>query len=174
MNDEYALHPDVEELLHITPEEKTELDDAFELTRATISEIEDQIVQVAQASPFKATVYIPPYPEAGGAAREDLYLIMEHALGSYRFQWFLDVTRDGLEDSFSRFGDESRTMTFELVEAGTNDQPPQISIRDARSMPTVDGNGQVLTLTQSTVERIPSTYRNVLGWLPETLAGYSE
>lgn len=168
----FTLHPEAAELLRITPDEEQKINDALAYAWEYMAEIEAAIIQVTNPRPDKVVLHIPTFAENGGVLKEDLYAALEITLGRNRFDRFLKTSGTDLEANFSRFGEASRTMVFELA-YGQRGEAPQLKIKDGWVVELEPGVRQV-TATESTVSNLPPKYTAYLAWLPEYVAAYAE
>jgi len=165
VSDEFALNPEVAELLKITPEEETFINDAFAATKDFIEQMQMAIMRVQAVQPGKVHVHIPAFPEEGGIIREDLHLALEATLGGDRFDRFMEVTEKGLESSFHAFGELARTIVFEVVYPDGSDFP-LLQIRDGW-IREEDALTRQVTAIETTVAELPEAYVKYIEWLPE-------
>jgi hypothetical protein len=165
VTEDYALNPDVAELLRITPEEEAMINDALAYAEAVVKIIEDESTTLASPNPDKVIVRIPAFPEEGAIVREDLYGALEITLGAHRFDRLMDVSEEELENSYHRFGDASRTIIFQLV-YGDEDELPQLTIKDGWIIQEEDGT-RLIQATESTVDVLPSEYADYADSLPQ-------
>ena len=171
VNDDYSLNADVAEVLQISPQEKTMVDDALGTTYDTMTQLEAKLLTVKQSSPDKVTLYVPPYAKDGAAVREDLYAALETTLGPQRFDRFVDITSEKLADSYHYFGTASRTMIFEMTYPSDPNEKPYVVIKDGWIVPNGDSSRSV-NVKESAVHEIPDTYVVYSAWLPDTMAAY--
>ena len=167
VDDTLDVHPDLVEMLRITPQEKALIKDIFDYVRTNLSEAEMDQALITEQKPERITFSIPPYPEVGRQLREDLYASLEQTLGTPRFDRMVDVAEEEMRASFGYFGEAQRTLTFEVIyPAREGDHPPYVLIRDGWVMP--DGDSVRLTkVTETAVTELPVTYRTYGDWLPE-------
>lgn len=171
LTEDFALHPDVVELLKITPEEEQNINDVLAYARKYLSDIEAAIITVTNPRPDKAILNIPTFAEDGKALQQDLYDALQVTLGANRFDRFLKVSEPGLKSSFYQFGEASRTMVFELVYEDGQEMP-QLKIKDGWVV-ELGPNMRQVTATESFVTNLPSQYLNYLAWLPDYVAMYA-
>lgn len=172
VNKDFTLSGDVAELLRVTPEERSMVDDALVTTRQNIAVIESDVMQVAESGPDKVKLYVPPYEEEGLAAREDLYAALEVTLGASRFDRFMDVANKSLEEQYNYFGRAARTMTFEVAYPSDQSIPPYLVIRDGWDIP--DGqSSHTIQIKESSVYELPPAYLAYLNLMPANVASYA-
>jgi hypothetical protein len=172
VNEDYALHPDVVELLHVTPSEISLVNDALAFTRNEILTRETAGMSVLDWSDDRVTLYAPPFEEEGTRIREDLYQAVEAALGGARFDRFVEVSDAGLHEAYHYFGQAMRTMTFEIAYADPAGQVPYLLIRDGWVIP--DGASKRSTkVAETAVVELPKMYQPYRGWLPESFSLFS-
>lgn len=166
---DFTLDPDVVGLLKITPAEESILNEAFATTSSFLNEMETALMRVTQPHEDKVIVHVPSYGEEGDVIREDLYLALEAVLGADRFDRLIEVSGEHLESSFVKFGDESRTVVFEVV-FQEGDNQPLLRIRDGRV--AEDDNGKrFVTATEEVVAVLPDEYLRYLDWWIPTTSG---
>jgi DNA-directed RNA polymerase subunit RPC12/RpoP len=170
--DDYSVNPDLAELLNMDPAEQSKLNDALRYTRTTLSQIEAQLVQVTEATPFKATLYVPPFEKEGQQLKEDLYGALESTLGGPRADRFHDVTQEEMEKSFDHFGMASRTLVFEVTPNPVDPNNPYLLIKDGWILP--DGeSARSISVKETAVWELPEDYHNYVSLLPENIAAYA-
>lgn len=173
VDDNFALHQDVVEVLQVKPAEKALVDDALIATRDTLSQMEMAMVTVTQTAPDKATLYIPAYAETGSQVRDDLYSALSTALGEARFSRLLDMTQTQLDKQYHYFGNAQRTMVFEQAVTAEDPQNPFLVIKDGWIRP--DGpNGRSYEVSETSVRELPKQYNTYLGLLPAYVAAYAK
>lgn len=171
VTDDFTVHPELAELLKVTPGEEQKINDALAYARDYLSKIEAAIIEITNPRPDKVILHIPTFSEDGKLLQEDLYTALEITLGENRFDRLLDVSETGLKSSFAQFGEASRTMVFELV-YGDENEMPQLKIKDGWVM-EIGPNTRAVTATESVVTNLPVKYSAYLTWLPDYVAVYS-
>ena len=167
---DFLLHPEAIELLKISPEEEAQINDLFAYARRYLTEIEAALLEVTNPRPDKVVLHIPTFPEEGAALRDDLYAALDVTLGQDRFDRFLTVSEAGLKASFSRFGEASRTMVFEL-DYTAGDVLPRLKIKDGWVV-ELGRDVRTLSAMESTVTNLPAEYHAYLAWLPEYVSAF--
>jgi DNA-directed RNA polymerase subunit RPC12/RpoP len=172
VTDDYTIHPDLVELLQINGSERAMINDAFRYTRDTLSQIEARLIQLTEATPFKATLYVPPFEKEGQQIREDLYYALESTLGGPRADRFHDVTQEELEKSFDHFGTASRTLVFEVTPNPTDPNSPYLMIKDGWILP--DGqSSRSVNVKETAVWEMPADYNTYVSLLPQNIQAYA-
>ncbi len=171
ITEDFTLHPDALDFLKITPDEERKVNDAFAYARRTLEEIEAAIITVTNPRPDKVILHIPPFPEDGKVLQEDLYAALDATLGEDRFDRFLQVSETGLQQSFYRFGEASRTMVFELA-YDAHSATPQLKIKDGWVI-DLGPNSRRVTAVESFVTNLPGKYNAYLAWLPDYVGAYA-
>lgn len=172
VNDDFTLHPDLAELLQVTPGEKEMMDDAFVATRQTISDLEESILSITENAPDRLTLYIPPYEDEGVALKEDLYGALEATLGANRFDRMVDVAQEQLEKQYHYFGTAARTLVFEVSPPQQEGEPAVLVIKDGWIIPD-GGNGRSVEVKESAVTELPRAYLAYLHHMPPNVAAYA-
>lgn len=167
---DFALHPDVIELLKITPDEQQNINDILQYARKYLTDIEAAVITVTNPRPDKVILHVPTFAEDGQVLKEDLYGALQVTLGPNRFDRFLKVSENGLKSSFYEFGEASRTMVFEMVYEPGQDMP-QLKIKDGWVV-ELDPNTRTVTAMESVVTNLPPKYLAYLAWLPDYLVTY--
>jgi len=173
LTEENDVHPDLVEMLRMTDEEKTLVQDIFNYVRAGFDTAELERVQVTERQENRITFSIPNYPDLGSGLKEDLFLALESTLGSSRFDRMVDVAGEEMRERFHYFGEASRTLTFEVIQPNNpGDHPPYVLIRDGWVIP--EGESIRLTkVTETAITTLPTAYHAYADWLPDTVYKYT-
>ncbi len=160
------VHPDLVEILRISPQERVMMHDALTHVRQGLLTTERSLVQVVARDHDYISFAVPAFPVQGQSLQEDLFLALEATLGSARFDRMLDVAGPRLREQMHYFGEASRTLTFRVIEpARAGDHPPYLLISDGWMIP--DGESVRLTkVTETAVMTLPETYQVYREWLP--------
>ena len=172
VDENFALHGDVVEVLNVKPEEKALVDDALIATHDTLAQMEKSMLTVTQSAPNKATLYIPAYAQEGEQARQDLYRALSAALGEARFTRLLDMTEQQLDKQYHYFGGAQRTMVFELASTPENPEDQFLVIKDGWIRPNGE-NGRTYEVSETSVRELPKQYAGYLGLLPSYVAAFA-
>jgi hypothetical protein len=173
LNENNEINPDLIEMLHMTDQEKSMVQDVFDYVRENISATELDNALITDQKPDQITFSIPTYADKGLALKEDLYLTLENTLGSPRFDRMVDVAGQDMREQFNYFGEASRTLTFEIVRPQKEgDHPPYLLIRDGWVVP--EGDSVRLTkVTEKAVTELPESYQAYKEFFPENLTQYA-
>lgn len=172
MNPDLNVNRDLVELLNLEPEEVAMLQDAMHYTLGSLYELEQALVRVESINERQAVLRVPPYPEQGQAAKEDLYLALEATLGPARMDRLVDVTEEEMARQFNHFGQGDRTLAFEVIDLQDEGIPPYLLIRDTWVLSEGD-SVRKSEITETAVFTVPPGYETFLPWLPETFAPYA-
>lgn len=172
VTDDFRLQPDIAELLQVTPNEKSLVDDALSATWHGMSDLETSLLSITESVPGKVTLYVPPYAEQGQNLREDLYAALETTLGASRFDRFMDVANEDLQKSYHYFGEASRTVIFEVTTPQDTRLPKYLVIKDGWIIPE-GPSSRAYKVTESAVNELPKPYLAYLNFLPEDVAAYA-
>ena len=151
-------------LLNITPTEQDELNDIFGYIYASMNEVEAVSMRANQPYEGKVILRIPPYVEDGDRLKEDLYAAMETSLGRPRFERFLEVSENQLQQHFHQFGQAARTIIFELGPPDTHGRDTLI-IRDGWIQDDEFGV-RTIHAKETVVNELPETYTAFQDFLP--------
>ncbi len=173
VNEALEVNPELTQLLRLSPEEKSKVQDVFNYIRTHITDAELERATIGEMTKDRITLNIPPYADVGEGYREDLYLTLEETLGGARFDRLIDVTGTELEQSFNYFGKAARNLTFEVIYPRAGEKfSPYLLIRDGWVIP--DGDSVRLTkVTETAVTSIPDSYKAYQDHLPENVIRYS-
>lgn len=172
VTDDYQMHPDVAEVLQVTPQEKGFVDDALHSTWQSMEQIEEAMLTVTESAPGKYTLHIPSYAKQGTELREDLYSALEKTLGTHRFDRFMDVTQDDLLKQYHYFGAASRTVIFEVTQPQDPRLPQYLVIKDGWIIP--DGqSSRSYQVTETAVNQLPRPYMAFVNFLPASVTAYA-
>jgi len=164
VTDEFAVSPEVANLLKITPEEEERLNYAFRATRLFLEEMQFAVMKVEEPRQDKVVVHIPSFADEGGLIREDLHSALAATLGPNRYDRFLEVSEGEMESSFQKFGEMSRTIVFDVVRVEGHEEP-LLKIRDGWI--EEDGpNRKLVNATETVVAELPAEYLAYIDWLP--------
>ena len=168
-----GVSADLAQVLRLNNAEVERLDAAFEGTRQVLWDIEAEGVMVETPSPEQVRLAIPPYPEEGELVREVLYDELAQTLGAARFDRFLQVAGDGLEERFEYFGDVDRLLEFEAM-PDDGSGLSQLFVRDERVIPDPeDPLRQNIIASERIVSELPEEYWPYRDWLPETVTRFT-
>jgi hypothetical protein len=172
VSEDITLNKEVVEMLRITPTEEASINQAFYTTRVFLDQMEAALMTVQESRDDKVILHVPSFEREGEMVREDLYLVLERALGSERFSRFLMVSENEMTTSFQKFGGLARTIVFEVVMADDG-QTPLLKIRDGW-IEEVAPNEKVITATEQVVKEIPDKYLAYIDWIPphEVMQGW--
>ncbi len=167
------VHPDLIEMLRLSDDEKGLVQDVMVYVGDRMRQMEQERARVAEQSDTRITFSVPPFAEAGGELREDLYLALESTLGEHRFDRMVEVAGESMRETFHYFGEAARTLTFEVIFPATpGAHPPYLLIRDGWIVP--EGESVRLTrVTETAVTELPERYLPYREWLPESVSRYA-
>ncbi len=164
---------DLAQLLRLNDEEVDRLDTAFLGTRAVLQELETENISVDQPAENQVVLNIPPYAEEGQMVREELYGELKKTLGAARFDRFLQVAEEGLDERFEYFGEADRTLEFEEVTDAVSGDV-QLFVRDERALPSKeDPLRQDITASERIVTELPDEYYAYWNWLPACVTRFA-
>ena len=172
MGDDYQVNGDLVELLHLDDQEVNLVNDALQFTRASMTDIEQQRIQIEEMNERRAVLRVPSYPAEGETMKEDLYLALEATLGPARMDRMIDVSEEELSRQFNHFGQGERALAFEVIEPADASIPPYLLIRDT----WVLSEGESVRkseITETAVLTVPEPYAPFVPWLPETFSPYT-
>ena len=115
LSDDYAITPELIELLQLSDSEEEALNDAFFDVEDYMREIEADSMYIRNPRPDKVVLTVPAFGEDGKIMQDELFTSLEQTLGVERFQRFRDIAEEAMQADFYYFGDAARTMMFELT-----------------------------------------------------------
>ena len=173
VDENMAVSEDLAEVLRLSDQELDTLDATFSGTRTVLRELEAEKISVAEPGENQVVLSIPPYAEEGQVVREELYGALKQTLGAGRFDRFLQVAEDGLDERFDYFGEADRTLEFEAVQDAASGDP-QLFVRDERVRPSKeDPLRQDITASERIVTELPDEYYPYRSWLPDYVTRFA-
>lgn len=173
VDEHMAVSEDLAEVLRLSDQELDTLDATFSGTRTVLRELEAEKISVAEPGENQVILSIPPYAEEGQVVREELYGALKQTLGAGRFDRFLQVAEDGLDERFDYFGEADRTLEFEAVQDAASGDP-QLFVRDERVRPSKeDPLRQDITASERIVTELPDEYYPYRSWLPDYVTRFA-
>lgn len=165
---------DLETVLRLDEREVQRLESAFDESRGVLLELESEGITVSSPADYQTVLNIPPYADAGGeVVREELYRQLQQTLGKARFDRFLQIAGEGLDEQFGHFGGEDRTLAFEAFEDEESGEE-QLYVRDERAVPDAEEIGRVnVTSIERIVSRLPEEYYGYRDWLPDYVTRFA-
>ncbi|MDR0994468.1 MAG: hypothetical protein LBN38_07910 [Verrucomicrobiota bacterium] len=161
------------QILRLDEEETEQLDAAFMEMRSILQDIETAYVAVETPSEYEVVLTIPSYSEEGQLVREGLYDELLRTLGAARFDRFLQVAKDSLEEQFDYFGEPNRKIQFEML-ADEDSDAPQLFVRDERVwVDQKDPFRQTISSSERVVTELPPEYYSYWYWLPEHVTRFA-
>ncbi|HMP73420.1 MAG TPA: hypothetical protein PKE55_09185 [Kiritimatiellia bacterium] len=172
VSEDFGMSEDLQELLRLEPDRRVLVDEVLRYTKAVLGELERSQLEVASVSADQVTLYIPPYPELGRVAKEDLYHGLEVAMGPVKFDRMLDVSEASLRGQYHHFGEAERLLTFQLMVPESGSVNPYVLIRD--EWVTSEGPSVRRTeVVETAVVEIPAPYQAYTPWLPPALSVFA-
>lgn len=173
VDENMAVSEDLAEVLRLSDQELDTLDATFSGTRTVLRELEAEKISVAEPGENQVVLSIPPYAEEGQVVREELYGALKQTLGAGRFDRFLQVAEDGLDERFDYFGEADRTLEFEAVQDAASGDP-QLFVRDERVRPSKeDPLRQDIIASERIVTELPDEYYSYRSWLPDYVTRFA-
>ena len=173
VDDELEVSPDLARLLRLTDEETTRLGTVFAESHEVLQELETENISVENPAEYQVVLSIPPYADTAEPVRDALYGDLRRTLGPARYDRFLQVAGAGLEERFSHFGAEDRTLSFEAF-ADEDSGAARLFVRDERALPDGDDPDRVnVTASERVVATLPAEYEPYSAWLPDYVQAFS-
>ena len=173
VDDELEVSPDLARLLRLTDEETTRLGMVFAESHEVLQELETENISVENPAEYQVVLSIPPYADTAEPVRDALYGDILRTLGPARYDRFLQVAGAGLEERFSHFGAEDRTLSFEAF-ADEDSGAARLFVRDERALPDEDDPDRVnVTASERVVATLPAEYEPYWAWLPDYVQAFS-
>lgn len=174
LDEDGGVSGDLETVLRLNERETERMETAFDSSRDVLQALEAEGISTSSPADFQFVLSIPPYPDGGEAVREQLYRELLHTLGKARFDRFLQVAGAGLDEQFSHFGGEDRTVEFEAFEDEESGEE-QLYVRDERAVADENEDGRVnVTSVERIVSRLPEEYYGYREWLPDYVMRFAE
>jgi hypothetical protein len=170
-----ALEPsaDLAQMLRLNDEERAQLGTAFQESRAVLQELETENISVENPAEYQVVLSIPPYADTAEPVREALYGDLLRTLGRARFDRFLQVAGEGLEERFDHFGATDRTLSFEAF-ADEASGGARLFVRDERALPDATDPDRVNVIaSERVVATLPAEYEPYWAWLPDYVQAFS-
>ena len=170
-----ALEPsaDLAQVLRLNDAERAHLGTAFQESRAVLQELETENISVENPAEYQVVLSIPPYVDTAEPVREALYGDLLRTLGRARYDRFLQIAGDGLEERFGHFGAEDRTLSFEAF-ADEASGAARLYVRDERALPDETDPDRVnVTASERVVSTLPEEYEPYWAWLPDYVQAFS-
>lgn len=166
----FTVSGEIASFLKITPAEQRVLDESLVSTREKLAKTEASLVSVSASDDNSVTLYVPPFETLGTAMREDLYGTLETTLGAPRFDKFVDVSKQELEEAYHYFGAAARGITISLMPQQGGDAAYLMitdgwQVRDSESVTKINGK-------QTATREIPAEYSGYLNLLPPNIAAF--
>lgn len=172
-----GVSEDLALLLRLTDDEADRMDDAFEASRVTLRELEEEGVSVRvddaawQQGMLDATLTFAPYAEDGELVKEALYDELRATLGRARFARLLQVSEAGLGEAMDYFGNRERTLRISEVltdDGADGGEIVMLVIRDETVTPDPDNpDRQFVRATESITWELPEEYERFAALLPD-------
>lgn len=173
VDDRMAVSPDLARLLRLNETESARLGETFQESRAVLQELETENISVENPAEYQVVLSIPPYADAAEPVREALYGDLLRTLGQARFDRFLQVAGEGLEERFDHFGAADRTLSFEAF-ADEASGDARLFVRDERALPDATDPDRVnVTASERVVTELPGEYEAYWAWLPDYVQAFS-
>ncbi len=170
VNPDFTLGGDLANFLKVTPAEQAVLNEKLAAARDAMAKTEASLISVTAQNDNSVTLYVPPYERQGGAIRGDLYGTMESTLGAPRFDKFVNVSDQGLNEAYHYFGTAAREMQIEVVPQQGGDAP-YLLIKDGWQIPEGDSATRY-TGKQSATREIPPEYSTYMNLMPPNIAAF--
>jgi RNA polymerase sigma factor (sigma-70 family) len=100
------------EIYQLSPASAAALQRTLDASRAKMNALVLANAKVTEQSAGKVVVQVEPFPQAGGAAYDELMGSVGSLLGPDRSAAFAQLSADSLEDEFGAFGAAQRTLTI--------------------------------------------------------------
>ena len=173
VDDELEVSPDLARLLRLTDEETARLGTVIAESHEVLQELETENISVENPAEYQVVLSIPPYADTAEPVRDALYGDLLRTLGPARYDRFLQVAGEGLEERFGHFGAEDRTLSFEAF-ADEASGAARLFVRDERALPDEDDPDRVnVTASERVVATLPAEYEPYWAWLPDYVQAFS-
>ncbi len=164
LNDDFTVHDDFAALVRLSPEERRQLDAAFQAAHGMTLGIYAEVLRATVPSPTELVLEIPPHEDQGALVRQQIRDALRAVLGDARLPWAEATATNDLVRRFGYFGHGTRTVRFQLVESDERSEP-RIRVRDEHSMEDPAG-GRTMTIREFSADQLPHEYESLLQLLP--------
>jgi hypothetical protein len=164
LNDDFTVHDEFASLVRLSPEERRQLDAAFQAAHGMTLSIYADVLRATVPSPTELVLEIPPHELQGDLVRQHIRGALRTILGDVRLPWAEAAATNDLAHRFGYFGHGTRTIRFQLVE-GDEGTESRLRVRDEHSMED-PGGGRTVTIREFSTDQLPHDYESLLQLLP--------